>query len=92
MGRDQQGQEASTCRKLPWGGQGGVSENSTSTAEAARSMEGIRGGLQAEKVLEKEIGSERQLWKHLSFPRNITEQKMEQVISVRLPPPATHVI
>lgn len=55
-------------------------------------MEGIRGGLQAENVLEKEIGSERQLWKHLSFPRNITEQKIEQVISVRLPPPATHVI
>ena len=87
MRTEEQAPEASTGRKLPWWG--GL-ENSMSVAEAARSMEEML-GVQAEKALDKEAGSEQQLWKHLSLPRNVIEQKMGQGISVRLPPRAPQV-
>ena len=88
MRTEEQGPEASTGKKLPWWG--GL-ENSMSVAEAARSMEETL-GVQAEKALEKETGSEQQLWKHLSLPRNVIEQRMGQGISVRLPPRAPQVV
>lgn len=49
-------------------------------------------GAQAERALQKEAGSEQQLWEHLSLPRNIIEQRMGQGISVRLPPLAPQVV
>lgn len=57
MGRGKQGQEASTCKKLPWGGQGGVSQKTAqSQPRQPEVWRGSEGGYRLRTYWKRKLG------------------------------------